>query len=75
MALKAYRKERENSQNLIRRFSRMVRQSGLLLEIRRRKSHKRPKSPQAKKRTALRKEKLKKEYKKLEKLGKLEKNF
>jgi ribosomal protein S21 len=75
MALKARRKEKETSQNLIRRFSKMIRQSGLLLEIRKRRAHQRPKSPQAKKRAALRKKELKEKYKRLKKLSKVKEQF
>lgn len=71
MALKVQRRERENSQSLIRRFTKMIRQSGTLLQIRKKKFHHRPKSPLTRKRAALRKERVKKEYQKLKKLGKL----
>jgi len=71
MALKVQRRERENSQSLIRRFTKMIRRSGTLLQIRKKKFHHRPKSPLIRKRSALRKERVKKEYQKLKKLGKL----
>ena len=70
MVLEARKKERESSQNLIRRFTKIVRQSGILLETRGRKFHKRAKSHLAKKRSALRKEEVKKEYARLKKLNK-----
>jgi len=70
MPLKVQRRERENSQNLIRRFTKAIRQSGTLLQIRKGKFHKRPKSALTKKRSALRREKVKAEYQKLKKLGK-----
>lgn len=70
MALEIKRKPRESTQGLIRRFSRRVRQSGVLIQARKIRFRKKPKSKQAKKRAALRREQLKKEYQKLEKLGK-----
>lgn len=72
MPLEVKKKERETSQNLMRRFSRSVKQSGLLLRARKTQFRKRPKSHQMKKRAALRREQLKEEYEKLRKLGKLE---
>lgn len=70
MALHVYRKEKENPQSLLHRFTKAVRQSGLLLELRSKRFQQRPKSDLAKKRSALRKEEIKKEAKRLEKLGK-----
>lgn len=69
MALNVRRKERETSQSLIRRFSRRVRKSGILIQARKNKFHKRSKSRQMKKRAALRREELKKEYERREKMG------
>lgn len=73
MALEVKKQERETTQALIRRFAKRVKQSGILLWARKSRFHKRPKSRQMKKRAALRREKLRKEYQKLEKLGKLKK--
>jgi len=70
MALEVRKKERENSQNLIHRFTKTVRQSGVLLEKRKRQFHKRTKSDLAKKRSAIRKEESRKEYEKAKKLSK-----
>lgn len=69
MVLNVQRKERETSQSLIRRFSRRVRKSGILIQARKNKFHKRTKSRQMKKRAALRREELKKEYERREKMG------
>ena len=69
MVLNVQRKERETSQSLIRRFSRRVRKSGILVQARKNKFHKRAKSRQMKKRAALRREELKKEYERREKMG------
>ena len=70
MALEIKKEERESSQNLVRRFSRRIKQSGILLRARKARFRQRPKSHQMKQRSALRREELKKEYEKLEKMGK-----
>ncbi len=71
MALEVRKKEKETSQNLIRRFTRRVQQSGILLQARKIRFKQRKKSGQMKKRAALRREELKKEYDRLKKLGKI----
>ena len=70
MPLEAKKGERENSQSLIRRFTKRVQRSGILLRARKTRFRGRIKSQQMKKRTALRREEKKEEYKKLKKLGK-----
>lgn len=70
MVLEIKKEGRETSQNLVRRFSRRMKQSGILLRARKSRFKKKPKSKQMKKRSALRREELKKEYEKMEKLGK-----
>lgn len=70
MPLEVKKEARETSQSLVRRFSKRIKQSGILLRARKARFKERPKSPQLKKRSALRREELKKEYKKLEKMGK-----
>ena len=70
MALEVKRKERENPQNLLHRFTKVVRQSGILLEIRGKQFHKRSKSVLAKKRSALRRVKLRAEKIIAEKMAK-----
>ena len=62
---------RETSQSLIRRFSQKIKKSGILLEARKRRFKVKAKSNQLKKRSALRREKKKKEYDELKKLGKI----
>lgn len=62
--------ERENSQGLIRRFTKRVQQSGILRVARRGRFHQRTKSKEMQKRAALRKQQLRAEYEKLKKLGK-----
>ncbi len=71
MALEIKKYQRENPQSLARRFAKRMQQSGILLRARKNRFKERPKSRQAKKRAALRREELKKEYQKLKKLGKL----
>ncbi len=73
MALEIKKNERETSQSLVRRFSRRVKQSGILVEARKKRFLEKKKSEQMKKRAALRREQLRKEYEKLEKLGQLRK--
>ncbi len=71
MALEIKKQEKESSQNLVRRFSKRVKLSGILLRARKNRFYERTKSQQMRKRSALRREELKKEYEKLEKLGKI----
>lgn len=68
--LEVRKKEKENSQNLVHRFTKVVRQSGILLELREKQFHKRPKSSLRKKRSALRRVELRAEKKKQDKLAK-----
>jgi len=70
MAFEVKKQPRETSQSLIYRFSKRIRQSGVLVRARKNRFKKRPPSRQAKKSAALRREELKKQFKKLEKLGK-----
>ena len=73
MPVEVKKGERENSQNLIRRFTKKVQQSGILVRKRASLFHKRKKSREMQKRTAIRREDLKLEYEKLKKLGKTKK--
>ncbi len=70
MALQVTKKERESSQNLVHRFTKVVRQSGVLLAVRGKQFRKRPKSALAKKRSALRRVQLRAEKVIAEKMGK-----
>lgn len=54
MPIQVTKKEKETSQNLVHRFTKTVRQSGVLLQIRKGQFYKRAKSDLAKKRSALR---------------------
>ena len=69
MALEIKQREKESSQNLIRRFTKRVKQSGILLRKRKRRFYQRPLSAQAKKRAALRRKELEQEYEQKKKLG------
>lgn len=69
MPLEVKKKERENPQNLVRRFSKRIKQSGLLIRVRKKQYRRRTKSPQLKKRAALRREEKKKLYEKRKKMG------
>ena len=70
MPVEVRKKEKESSQNLVHRFTKVVRQSGILLELRSKQFKKRAKSTLAKKRSALRRVELTKEKRKQEKLSK-----
>ncbi|MFH1894592.1 MAG: hypothetical protein ABH813_01665 [Patescibacteria group bacterium] len=73
MSLEVRKQERETSQALIRRFSTGMKKSGILVRARKIRFRERMKSPDMQKKAALRREELKIEYKKKEKLGKIEK--
>ena len=70
MALQVSKKEKETPQSLVHRFTKVVRQSGVLLQARKGQFHKRAKSHLSKKKSALRRVELKKEKIKAEKLAK-----
>jgi len=71
MGLEVNKKERETSQSLVRRFTKKVQQSGILVKARKSRFYKPDKSKQMKKKAALRREYLRKEYHNLRKLGKI----
>lgn len=66
-----HKKEKESSQQVIRRFSKIIKRSGILREARKKQYRQRTKSEQLKKRSALKAAELREKYKKLRKLGKL----
>jgi len=70
MAVQVTKNERETSQNLSRRFTKTVRQSGVLLQVRKGQFFKRAKSDLARKRSALRRVELKAQKKLADKLAK-----
>ncbi len=71
MALTIRKKEKESVQSLIKRFTRAVQRSGILVRAREKMYKDRNLSEEKKKRKALYREEMKKYYQKLEKLGKL----
>lgn len=70
MALEVKKKDRETTQSLLHRFTKNVQRSGILIRARKNRFKTRPKSRQMKKKSALRREEIKKEYEKMKKLGK-----
>ena len=68
MPLEVKKQKGENSRSLARRFSKNLRQSRILLWARKNRFRKRVKSEQGKKKAALRREVMKKEYEKLKKM-------
>jgi|AntAceMinimDraft_18_1070375.scaffolds.fasta_scaffold04771_3 hypothetical protein len=64
------KKERENSRQLVSRFIRGLRRSGLVYRAKKDQYNQRPLSHEMKKKAALRKEELKVKFERLEKLGK-----
>jgi ribosomal protein S21 len=67
----AIKKEKETTGALLRRFSKNVQQSGILLEARKVRFHSKKPNRRARKASALRRLELKKEYDLLKKLGRL----
>lgn len=66
------KKDRESSESLIRRFSRRVQQSGVLVQARRSRFRKDEKSRREKRAGAMYKAKVKKIVSKLKKMGKFD---
>ncbi|MCX6765631.1 MAG: hypothetical protein NT136_01560 [Candidatus Moranbacteria bacterium] len=66
------KKERETAESLIRRFSRRVQQSGILVRARRTRFRAEEKSKREKRKEALYKVRIRKEIDKLKKLGKFD---
>ena len=69
MAFEINRQERETNQSLIRRFTKRLRDSGILVGVKRASFHTREKSKQVGRRTALRRLEKQKEYQRALKLG------
>lgn len=72
MTIEVKKKDRETSESLIRRFSRRVQQSGVLLHARKTRFRAEEKSKREKRAEALYKIKIRKEINKLKKLGKFD---
>ena len=70
MALEVKKQSRETSQALVRRFTKRVQQSGILIRARKGRFKIREKSRDLKREVALRREEMKKAFEKLKKLGK-----
>ncbi|MCX6759873.1 MAG: hypothetical protein NTW46_00835 [Candidatus Nealsonbacteria bacterium] len=70
MPLEVKKQNRENAQSLVRRFSRRVKQSGILNRVRRNRYRKRIKSENMQKRSALRKVELRIQHNLEEKMEK-----
>ncbi|MDO8574734.1 MAG: 30S ribosomal protein S21 [bacterium] len=71
MPVTVRKKEKESVQSLLRRFSRRIQQSGVLLRARRGRFYVSPLTKRQKRLGALRRQKSQKEREKLYKLGKL----
>ena len=69
MALEVKKQERETNQSLIRRFTKRVQRSGVLVQARKIRFHKRTKSKKMRRKAALRREQVRTEYEKKKKLG------
>lgn len=67
--LKVEKQERENPRQLVGRFIRGLRKSGIIFRAKEAQYRKRALSRKLKKKAALRKEAIKKKYQELEKLG------
>lgn len=74
MALEIKKQERETTQALIRRFTKSMQRSGILMQARKRRYQARPKSQSTKRKAALRRLESKAQYEKLRKLGQLKVN-
>lgn len=72
MAIEVKKKDRETAESLIRRFSRSIQQSGVLMRARRKRFLFEDKSKREKRQEALYKVKIRKEIDKLKKLGKFD---
>lgn len=70
MVLEVKKKEKESPQSLVHRFTKTVRQSGVLLEVRGKQFRKRAKSDLAKKRSALKRVQNKEKKRLEEKMSK-----
>ncbi|MFH1509733.1 MAG: hypothetical protein ABID67_01110 [Candidatus Nealsonbacteria bacterium] len=74
MVLEVKKQERETTQALIRRFTKNLQRSRILMQARKNRFFKREKSDEMKKTAALRRETAKIKYEKLRKLGQLKTN-
>ncbi len=75
MAIEVKKREKESAQGLLRRFTRRVQQSGILIRTRRGRFYISPLTKRQKRLGALRRLANRKEREKLYKLGKLENEY
>ncbi len=69
MAFEIIKQERETNQSLIRRFTKRLRESGILMGAKKAVFYRREKSKQVQRRATLRRLEKRKEYERLLKLG------
>lgn len=69
MTFEIIKQERETNQSLIRRFTKRLRDSGILVGVKKSVFHQREKSKQVQRRVTLRKLQKRKEYERAYKLG------
>jgi ribosomal protein S21 len=69
MAIEVRKKEGESVQSLIFRFTKKIKQSGILNEVRKRQFRERPQSELKKRRSAIYRAEKQKEFEKKKKLG------
>ncbi len=71
MAIEIKRKEKESVATFLRRFTRRIQQSGILIEARKSRFHQSPKTRREKRLAALHRIRRQKEFERLKKLGKI----
>lgn len=69
MAIEVKRKERENTRSLLRRFTRRIQQSGILVRARKARFWEKDQSKTERRQSALRRQKIGRKIEKLKKLG------
>lgn len=69
MGVEVKKQDRETVQGMVRRFTKKMQKSGILVRARKGRYHQRAKSHTMKKRAALRREQLSKEFQRTKKLG------
>lgn len=72
MAIEVKRKEKETTGSLLRRFTRLIQQSGILFLVRKARFYEKPKTKREKRESALRRDQLRKIREKLIKSGQLQ---
>lgn len=72
MGIEVKKRERENPRSLLRRFSRRIQQSGILIRARKARFREREKTKRERRDSALRRVRISREKEKLRKMGLLE---